>query len=296
VTLARFAAALWTRSPREIVTAAKRRLNAAPQAAVAHGAIVHGYHAWLVDELYAFVASKYPDDVLPVERFGSLIAKYQDSDWLRATNRYLGDLWYLFAPDFPKRLGEYYHSQDLPLLMTQLSYARNTPLLHANYIEPYRIARERLGRMRILELGAGLPHGLFCHVHRDGTSWCSHVTAADIEATSAEFVAFWCRRQGLLHQRVTAEAGIAPDLSGLKGFDFVFAKDIFEHLTDPSVALQRVLEVTSPRAVLALDLEDKGAVEYQHVSPRLQQLIPSVERAGFGRLTTTGNLTMFARG
>jgi hypothetical protein len=202
----------------------------------------------------------------------------------------------LFAPDFRRRLGEYYHFQDLPLLMTFLSYAANGQLLTSNYVEPYRIARERLGRMSVLELGAGLPHGLFCHVRRDGTSWCSHATTVDVDATPAHFVAFWCDRHGLSHRAISADAAVAPDLSGLEGVDFVFAKDIFEHLTDPSAALQRVLAIASPRAVLALDLEDKGDVEYQHVSPRLQQLIPMVERAGFGRLTTTGNLSIFARG
>jgi hypothetical protein len=296
VTLARLAEALWTRSPREIVSAAKRRLNGGSTAHVAGGAIAEGYHAWLIDELYGVVAATYPRDVLPPERFRALAAKYQDPDWLRATNRYLGDLWYLFAPDYPTRLGEYYQSQELPLLMTLLSYAANAPLLEANYDEPYRIARQRLGRMSVLEFGAGLPHGLLCHVHRDGTAWCSHVTSVDIAGTPARFVDFWCDRHGLAHKSITVGAGATPDLPGIENVDFVFAKDIFEHLLEPSAALQRLLAVASPRAVLALDLDDKGEVEYQHVSPRLQQFIPAVEHAGFARLARTGNLSIFARG
>ena len=49
----------------------------------------------------------------------------------------------------------------------------------------------------------------------------------------------------------------------------MFAKDVFEHLTEPAAALDEVLAHASDRAVLALDLDDKGAVVYQHVSPQL---------------------------
>jgi SAM-dependent methyltransferase len=296
VTLARLAEALWTRSPREIMSAARRRLNGAAPTDVANGAIAQGYHAWLVDELYAFVAANHPREVLPRERFRALIARYQDPNWLRATNRYLGDLWYLFAPDYATRLPEYYQSQELPLLMTLLSYAANPPLLESNYVEPYRLARQRLGRLSVLEFGAGLPHGLLWHVHRDGTSWCSRVTAVDIDATPARFLAFWCERHRLAHTSIASEAGATVNLSTIAKADFVFAKDVFEHLSDPAGALEQVLTATAPRAVLALDLDDKGDVEYQHVSPRLQQLVPAVEHAGFALLGRTGNLSIFARG
>jgi len=295
VTLSGLAAALWTRSPRDVVAAARRRF-VRPTLPARIGAVdATGYHTWLIDELYEFVASQYPADVLERDRFRSLVAQYQNPAWLKATNRYVGDLWSLFAPDFRQHLAEYYWQQDFQLTMTLLSYAANRVLVDAHYIKPYAIARERLGRVKVLELGAGIPHGLLDHTRRDGTSWCTQLTSVDIEGTPARFLAFWCRRHGVTHHDITATAGVAPDLNGVANIDFVFAKDVFEHLTDPALAIERLLACTARRAVLALDLEDKGVVEYQHVSPTLAPLKAAVQCAGFVQLGVTGNLTMFAR-
>ena len=290
--IARVASALWTRSPAELVAGLRRRVARKPHQVAADP---DGYHQWLLDEVYLFIQQSYPGDALPREKFMSLMKQYGHSGWLRPTNRYLGDLWYLFAPDFQRRLDEYYRYQDLNLTMTLISYAANGELLRANYERPYQVASERLGRFSVLELGAGIPHGLLHGVRANGAGFCTQLTSVDIKGFPAAFVGSFCERHQIRHHWIPATAGKSATLDDAGPFDFVFAKDVFEHLVDPQVALDRLLARTSSRAVLALDLEDKGDVVYQHVSPHLAPLSARVAQAGFATLEQTGNVTIFAR-
>jgi hypothetical protein len=252
------------------------------------------YATWLVQQVYECVASWYPEDVLPRDRFLSLVNTYADPSWLKPSNRYIGDLWYLFAPDFTRRLDEYYRAQDFALTLTLLSYASNVPLLEANYRRPYRFARERLTRFTVLELGAGIPHGFLDLLRQEGTGFCDHLVAVDIDGLPARITACCCRRHEVSFAQMTAVAGAAPALA-TRPIDFVFAKDVFEHLTDPAAAVDQVLACASERAVLALDLDDKGPVVYQHVSPALEPLKSRVAAAGFMLAEHTGNMSIFVR-
>jgi hypothetical protein len=292
--IARLASALWTRSPADLTEAIWRRVARRNDQAISTR-VPEKYQAWLLDELHAFLASSYPGDALARDQFVSLVRKYQDPSWLRASNRYIGDLWYMFAPDYQRRLGEYYRQQDLNLTMTLLSYAANLPFLETNYIRPYEIARQRLGRFSVLEFGAGIPHGFLHAIHTTGTSFCSHVTSVDIEGLPANFFKAFCSRHGVPHRWIAATAGESVRLDAPAPFDFVFAKDVFEHLTDPAASLVQILALASDRAVLALDLDDKGARVYQHVSPVLEPLRKRVEQAGFVPVEHAGNVSIFSR-
>jgi hypothetical protein len=252
------------------------------------------YSEWLLDELYAYIAATYPETALPKPRFIQIVRQYQDPEWTRQANRYIGDLWYAFAPDFAARLGDYYRYTDLQLTLTLFAYSTNAALLEANFLRPYRVASERLGRFSILELGAGLPHGILHGVFSGNAASYSSITTVDIDGVPARFFEFFCRRHRIDHRWITAAAGEAARLSG-GPFDFVFAKDVFEHLTNPLPALDEVLRCASSRAMLALDLEDKGAVVYQHVSPMLAPLRDGVSAAGFTLIEQTGNLLLYER-
>jgi hypothetical protein len=288
----RIATAFWTRSPADLAAAMSRRLRS--QASPPQSADLSSYHAWLLEQVYTFVHDGFPADALEHDSFMALIGKHQDPGRLRASNRYLGDLWYLFAPDFQRRLDDYYRYQDFQLMATLLSYAANGPLVQANYVRPYDAARQRLGRFSVLELGAGVPHGFLHAVYTHGSSFCSGLTSVDIDGTPARFVKAFCERNAVPHRWIRATAGLAAALDDAGPFDFVFAKDVFEHLMDPAVALDDVLAHASERAVLALDLDDKGAAVYQHVSPALEPLKARVEQAGFAKIEHTGNISMFA--
>jgi hypothetical protein len=253
------------------------------------------YYGWVLEQFHAFIASEYPGQALPRERFLALARKYTDADWLRSTNRYLGDLWYLFQPDFASHLDEYYRAQELPLTLTLLSYASNRALVDENYVRPYTFAGERLGPCSVLEFGAGIPHGVLHRVYAGHGSSITQLTTVDIDGVPARFVAYFCRAHRIPHRAIPAVAGEAVSLDGAGPFDFVFAKDIFEHLLDPAAAVHQIVRQASSRAVLALDLDDKGAAVYQHVSPTLSPLAADVASAGFRPAGKTGNLSLFER-
>ncbi|MEO8681151.1 MAG: hypothetical protein ABI665_19030 [Vicinamibacterales bacterium] len=254
------------------------------------------YHQWLLDNWYGFIAESYPEEVIDRAQFMALIHRYQDAHWLRQSNRYLGDLWYLFKPDFPRRLDEYYKNQELQLTLTLISYATDPELLYGNYIRPYEIAVGRLGQFSVLEFGSGVPHGLLHTAHRSGASFCTRLDFVDIDSLPPRFLSWFCKGHDVPHTWTRAIAGDAAVVEAGAPFDFIFAKDIFEHLVAPGPVLDQLLARASARAILALDLDDKGAVVYQHVSPALEPLKTRVEDAGFVLIEKTGNLSMYARG
>jgi SAM-dependent methyltransferase len=291
--IGRLAHALWTRSPADLSVALLRRVSRGKAPVPATAAAASGYHRWLLDEFHHFIAATYPDTALSKPRFDQLIGEYQDRDWLRRTNRYIGDLWYLFAPDFARRLPDYYRYTDLQLTLTLLTYATNESLLDANYLRPYARAREQFGACTVLEIGAGIPHGLLHTVYSGGVEFCTALTTVDIDGVPARFVEFFCRRHQIDHRWIVATAGESAPLGDIGKFDFIFAKDVFEHLHDPRTAVDDVIRCASERALLALDLDDKGAVVYQHVSPVLAPLRNAVQSAGFELLEQTGNMSLF---
>jgi SAM-dependent methyltransferase len=249
----------------------------------------------LLDEFHRYVLTAYGAAALPRDQFLALFWRLQQTGQIRPVNRYIGDLWNLFAPDFRERLDEYYKSQEMQLTMTFMAYATQAQLLRENYVAPYEMMRERLPRTAVLEVGAGVPHGFLSQAFGSGTAWCDALTIVEIDAVYARFVRWYCEAHGVAFQHALAHAGRAPDIPADRRYGFVFAKDVFEHLDDPVKAIRAIVGVAAPAAILALDLEDKGAIEYQHISPALAGLREHVERAGFRAFASTGNMTMFER-
>jgi 2-polyprenyl-3-methyl-5-hydroxy-6-metoxy-1,4-benzoquinol methylase len=253
------------------------------------------YVGALLDEVHRFIVAEYGERALPREQFLALFWRLQQSGQIRPVNRFIGDLWNLFAPDFRDRLDEYYKSQELQLTMTFLAYAAQPQLLHENYVVPYQMMCERLPRTSVLEVGGGIPHGFLSQSFVSGTPWCESLTVVELDALYTRFVRWYCESRGVAFRHVPAHAGRTPDIPVDRTYGFVFAKDVLEHLDDPAKALRQIVAVAAPEAILALDLEDKGAVEYQHISPGLAALRVDVERAGFRVFASTGNMTMFER-
>jgi len=253
------------------------------------------YIQQLLDEFHRFIVAAHGDRALPRDQFLALFWRLQQSGQIRPVNRYIGDLWNLFAPDFRERLDEYYRSQEMQLTMTFLAYAAQPQLLHENYVVPYRTMRDRFPRSAVLEVGAGIPHGFFSQTFASGTAWCEALTIVEIDAVYARFVRWYCQVHDVAFHHSLARAGRAPAIPSDRRYGFIFAKDVFEHLDDPVTTIGDILGVAAPSAMLALDLENKGAVEYQHISPALSGLRDHVERAGFRAFASTGNMTLFER-
>jgi SAM-dependent methyltransferase len=249
----------------------------------------------LLAEFHRFIERQYGARALPRDKFEEIFWRHQASGIVRPANRFIGDLWYLFAPDFTERLGEYYQAQELQLTMTFLGYAAAESLLQDNYLAPYRMMRERLPRAAVLEVGAGLPHGFLATVLDHGGDWCDELAIVEVDALYARFVRWFCESRGIRFRHEVAEAARAPRLPAERHYDFVFAKDVFEHLDDPRRTVAEIVARAAPTAILALDLEDKGPVEYQHISPELSALKPAVTSAGFRLLALTGNISVYER-
>src|SRR5206468_2870751 len=128
-----------------------------------------------------------------------------------------------------------------------------------------------------------------------GTAWCEAFTIVELDSVYSRFVRWYCGAHRVPFQHVPARAGQAPAIPADGRYTFVFAKDVFEHIDDPARAIREIVAGVAPSAILALDLEDKGPVEYQHISPALAALREHVEHAGFRQFAASGNMTMFER-
>lgn len=285
----------WPQRVSRLLTGSRRRLGAAGGAQPAARQTAPPYAHQLLDEFHRYVAATFGARALSRDAFVEMFWRHYESGITRPANRFVGDLWYMFAPDFPDRFDEYYRSQQLQLTMTFLGYAASERILTENYLVPYSMMWERMPRARVLEVGAGLPHGFLSRVFDEGGGWCEELTIVELDAVYARFVAWFCGEHDIRFRHVPARAGVAPNIPREAPYGFVFAKDVFEHLDDPRKTIDEILLAAAPRSLVALDLEDKGAVEYQHISPELSALKSRVIDGGFHQLKTTGNVTVFER-
>ena len=208
---------------------------------------------------------------------------------------YFADLWDLFAPDYTRRLPEYYSLFEYHATITMLDYANRPDLISESYIRPYQMARERLGCMSVLELGGGIPHGLVHNVLYGASESFNKLTLVDIPGVFSDFVEWFCSQKRLPFSHVVATAGKTAILPRDDRYEFVFAKDVFEHLEDPMAVIREVLRVVSDGAILALDVLDRGVRKYQHITTDLSPVRNLLAEEGYREFAASGHITMFAR-
>jgi SAM-dependent methyltransferase len=255
--------------------------------------IDNDYRRRLLQLFYEYVAASH-GEALDRDEFIELVHRHSNRVTIKQHNRYLGDLWNLFQPDYRDRLGEHYAALALPSTMSFLAYAGDPGLIDSYYVVPYRIALGELqSPVRILEVGGGIPHG-FIHEQLAQPGFCEHLTLLEIDAPYSAFVEWFARQEGVPFEFALARAGEAGTLPA-GPFGFVFAKDVLEHLHDPERMIDEIARVADTRAVLALDLDDKGPRAYQHVTPTLSHLSERVAEHGFAEFARSGNLTLYRR-
>lgn len=230
-------------------------------------------------------------DALGVEEFAALARRHLDSGEIGAHTRFVGDLWRLFEPDYQRRLPAYYRATEHHALLRMVEYAGDEAFVREHFLAPYVFARARLGKARILEVGGGLPHGLVRSVLAE-ERFCEHLTLCEIEVVYSRFVEWFCEQYKVPFDLVRADAGETAALPD-GPFDFVFAKDVFEHLVDPLAMLDQIVAAASPHAVLALDVEDKGERVYQHVQPDLSALRSFLSDGGWHEAAKSGSVTTY---
>jgi hypothetical protein len=253
------------------------------------------YRDDLLELFWSFIRSRFPREALSKEDFVKCVLKYQNNNnIIKSNNIYFADLWYLFAPDFRNRLPEYYDAMQLHHTMRFLEYASYPDLIKEHYARPYQIAREVLGKFSVLELGAGIPHGLI-YESLYGGEFCERLTLVEIQSVYTEFVQWFCNQRGISFELVTAEAAGSTVLPKDGEYDFIFAKDIFEHLQHPKEMAEQLIAVASKRAILAFDIEDKGEEIYEHIHPQLSPLRSLLSEKGWIEFDSSGNTSLWRR-
>jgi SAM-dependent methyltransferase len=252
------------------------------------------YRRELLRLFHDFVVASHGTALDPPEFF-ALAERHLGLDGsTKAGSRYLNDLWELFEPDYGDRLPDFYRGTEHVRTMRFVDYASDPALIETNYTAPYRWAADRLGALHVLEIGAGIPHGLITLLGERPGAVASFATN-DIDALYTRFCLWFCAQHGLPAEWLPVEAGTAATSLPRDRFDFVFAKDVFEHLHSPEAVLDEIVAAATPDAVLALDLEDKGPRGGEHVSPHLEPLAARLETAGWRREAKFGVVSLFTR-
>ena len=88
----------------------------------------------------------------------------------------------------------------------------------------------------------------------------------------AEFIDWYCKNNLIQFDKKIFLASKTPTINNIN-FNFVFAKDIFEHLDNPAQLIDELIANTNDtKTLLCLDLEHKGAITTQHINPNLPVL------------------------
>jgi methyltransferase family protein len=277
----------WVRAPARLA-----RKLLARRSPTSEPTVDNAYYRYLRDQYFAFMQARVPG--MDRERFLAIVQRNIDPKISGSANKYVADLWDLFEPGYKQDFGPFYKWHEKLLFFRFLTYAGNERRIRENYAAAYELALQRLGHVDVLEVGGGVPHGLLYIVHQRGAAVCRRLTYVDLDVLHADFVAWYCRSAGIELRQHRVTAARAPAVPA-GPYNFIFAKDVFEHLDKPEVLLDGLMKELAPDGLLAVDLEHKGEVVHQHISPDLPPLKDKLKAAGFELLATFGVLTVWAR-
>jgi SAM-dependent methyltransferase len=201
-----------------------------------------------------------------------------------------------FLPDYENNLYTYYEQQQFMILLAFLSYPLRGPGALDAQLLPYAAAARRLPEMHVLDYGAGIPFGLI-HLLRTQPGKVRSVTLCDLDLVHAKFARFVVEELlGAAQVRVihSTDPNALPNLAG--NFNFVFGKDIFEHLLQPEAHLRNILSACADRSLCYLDFTDHGERYLQHVTPLLSPLAKVMEEHGFTGTGPVASMSGWSRG
>jgi SAM-dependent methyltransferase len=247
------------------------------------------YTRFLLTLLHEHLSDEYPD-TLGRDEF---VERSEERLGFTETSRvsaHLADLWALFAPDFRDRLPEFYRALELPNLLRYIDYTCDEQFIVNSYVAPYELACDQLGSLHVLEIGGGIPHGLI-RLQSVRPGIIASASLNDVDALYSRFAIWFCERERISSEWIPAVAGQASALPTNR-FNFIFAKDVLEHLHDPEAMLEQIVRAATPEAILALDLGDKGPRVHQHVTPDLTPLEAVLRTRGWNAVAIRGSMTM----
>lgn len=227
------------------------------------------YYNYIKDLVYEFLLNKYPNynKVEFEKKLNSLVDKSDDYKDL------MSELTNLFNPNFDDNIQNHYKFYEKHIFFKFIIYSINTKLINNKYSKIYDFAINEIKEpLKILEIGGGMPHGLIFNVWKKGKLFCNKLNYVDADLLHSEFVDWYCKKNEIPLEIKLFPAAKTPEIEGIK-YNFVFAKDIFEHLDAPEKLIDDLIaNTTNSKTLLCLDLEHKGEKTVQHLNPNLPVL------------------------
>tara|TARA_B100000579_G_scaffold261115_1_gene215185 strand:- start:308 stop:1147 length:840 start_codon:yes stop_codon:yes gene_type:complete len=226
-----------------------------------------GYFNYIKEQYFEFLLSKFPN--LNKEKFDKTLTKLINLE----DNNYNSYLYDIFEPEYTNDLDKYYKMHEKQIFLAFLKYALNIKLIKNKYVKIYDFAIQKIMEpLEILEIGGGVPHGLIFNTWKKGKNFCKHLTYIEANMLHSEFVNWYCNKNSIPIYKKYFPASTTPSIDS-SNYNFVFAKDIFEHLENPGKLIDNLILFTkNPKTLLCLDLEHKGAKTIQHINPNLPPL------------------------
>lgn len=226
----------------------------------------NSYYQYLKDLYFNFLSNKFThiDKNIFYQKLDKLIAEQGNYADL------MGELYDIFEPTYTNDLNYYYKLYEKHIFFRFFTYSTNPKLIKKKYSDIYSFAINKINEpLDILEIGGGVPHGLIFNIWKNGKKFCNNLSYVEADMLHSEFVIWYCKEKNIPINVSICRASKTPAIENLK-YNFVFAKDIFEHLDNPEKLIDDLIIYTKDsKSLLCLDLEHKGAKTIQHISPNL---------------------------
>ena len=152
-----------------------------------------------------------------------------------------------------------------------------------------------LNEAYVLEYGCGIPYGLIESLLIQKQRIKS-ITLIDLDLIHMDFTEFVVNKIAPdVHLDIyrLRDTEAFPELSG--SYNFIFGKDIFEHLHNPEDKLRKLMSYSADKSICYFDFKYKGAKIHQHITPDIRYLAEVMEELGFENRGDVDGLTEFTK-
>ena len=226
------------------------------------------YYSFLKNLILEFLIIKYPeyDEDMFKKKIDHIIFTIYNNEFIPT----LLDLDTLLNPNFNEDLEFSYKNYERKIFLRLISYSLNKKMISEKYTDIYNFGIKEIKEpLNILEIGGGIPHGLIYNVWKKGKNFIKNFTYVDADLLHSEFVEWYCKKFNIPNDVQLFKPSKTPTLNTIE-YNFVFAKDVFEHLDTPEILIDYLIKNTiNDKTLLCLDLEHKGKKIGQHISPNL---------------------------